>query len=205
MHACNNKWAANMSPIRDWGCTQHSTMNKLRVYQVVVFVTLYVAYGFFYYTRKSVSFMLPHLGNEAVVSSSSSSLDTSLINDDITNHTLLTPMPTPTSDAPLLLTNNDIGTIISLQSLAYTISKFVGGIMSDAVSARLLLAVSLCLSGFLNINFTKDISVGVHVHVSHISFLCHSFKQPKMASFFSLPIEDLWRLLALVSCRFGTR
>jgi sugar phosphate permease len=36
-------------------------MNKILVYQLFIFSTLYVGYGFYYFTRKSVTYMLPFM------------------------------------------------------------------------------------------------------------------------------------------------
>lgn len=36
--------------------------NKLLLYQASIFLVLYVGYAFYYYTRKSIVFMLPHFG-----------------------------------------------------------------------------------------------------------------------------------------------
>mgnify|MGYP001810548534 CR=1 FL=1 len=61
----------------------------------------------------------------------------------------------------LNLTKYDIGIIISSQNLAYAISKFVGGILTDTTSSRVLFGSGLFLSGLLNIGFRKEIKVTI--------------------------------------------
>jgi hypothetical protein len=45
-------------------------MNKLLIYQTVTVIILYMGYGFFYYTRKSITFMFPHFSTVGGGSSS---------------------------------------------------------------------------------------------------------------------------------------
>jgi len=118
-------------------------MNKLLIYQIVTIIILYLGYGFFYYTRKSISFMLPHFsgGNSVgsnIVSNASGSFN---------------------------LTKNDIGIIISSQNVAYAISKFVSGVLSDVMSVRILFGSCLFLSGLLNVGFKKDIQVKCAIQI----------------------------------------
>ena len=115
-------------------------MNKLLIYQIATIIILYLGYGFFYYTRKSISFMLPHFSTSGHLNSTSS----------------------------LILTKNDIGFIISSQNIAYAISKFLSGILSDILSIRILFGSCLFLSGLLNVGFKKDIEV---LTIYYISFL----------------------------------
>ena len=49
--------------------------------------------------------------------------------------------------------------IISSQNLAYAISKFFGGILTDVASCRILFGAGLFLSGLLNLGFKKEIKV----------------------------------------------
>jgi len=46
-------------------------MNKLKVYQVSILIVLYLGYGFYYFTRKSITFMLPHFSVNGPNSTSS--------------------------------------------------------------------------------------------------------------------------------------
>lgn len=112
-------------------------MNKLLIYQIVTIIILYLGYGFFYYTRKSISFMLPHFSGGSGISSNIISNASGSFN----------------------LTKNDIGIIISSQNVAYAISKFVSGVLSDVMSVRILFGSCLFLSGLLNVGFKKDIQV----------------------------------------------
>eukprot|EP00914_Ancora_sagittata_P000335 GHVO01000946.1.p1 GENE.GHVO01000946.1~~GHVO01000946.1.p1 ORF type:complete len:417 (+),score=18.11 GHVO01000946.1:1-1251(+) len=52
------------------------------------------------------------------------------------------------------LDKDDLGLISSSQNLAYTFSKFLGGVMSDSISSRLLFSVGLFLSGVVTLVFT---------------------------------------------------
>ena len=100
-------------------------MNKLLIYQVVIFGTLYFGYGFYSFTRKSMSYMFPYMTNS------------------------------------LNITKNDIGVVISSQNAAYALSKFIGGILSDVISCRVLFGSGLFLSGILNIGFNKNLKVSL--------------------------------------------
>lgn len=53
------------------------------------------------------------------------------------------------------------GITISSQNLAYAISKFIGGILSDVVSCRILFGSGLFLSGILNLNLNRNLKVCV--------------------------------------------
>lgn len=52
-----------------------------------------------------------------------------------------------------ILSKSDAGIIISSQNLAYAISKFIGGILSDRLSSRLLFSSGLLISGLSAICF----------------------------------------------------
>lgn len=54
---------------------------------------------------------------------------------------------------------SNTGLIISSQNLAYAISKFLGGILSDSCSSRLLFSSGLFLSGLATIAFAQSDSV----------------------------------------------
>ncbi|CAL4100835.1 unnamed protein product, partial [Meganyctiphanes norvegica] len=96
-----------------------STQNReLWRYQSAVFTSLFIGYACYTYNRKSVSYTLPALFTQE------------------------------------LLTKNGAGAIISFQNTAYGISKFMGGIMSDRVSARLLFSSGLLLSGVACVLFS---------------------------------------------------
>lgn len=63
------------------------------------------------------------------------------------------------SSNSLNITKNDIGIIISSQNLAYGLSKFFFGILSDIASCRILFGSGLFLSGLMNIGFKKEIQI----------------------------------------------
>lgn len=51
------------------------------------------------------------------------------------------------------------GLIASSQNLAYAISKFLGGILSDQMSARLMFGSGLFFSGLVTIAFSQSDSI----------------------------------------------
>ncbi|KAL2096569.1 hypothetical protein ACEWY4_008717 [Coilia grayii] len=61
----------------------------------------------------------------------------------------------------ITLDKDDLGLITSSQSLAYAISKFISGILSDQLSARILFSIGLFSVGGINIIFSGSSSVSV--------------------------------------------
>ncbi|KAA0702347.1 Glucose-6-phosphate exchanger SLC37A4 [Triplophysa tibetana] len=59
------------------------------------------------------------------------------------------------------LDKDDLGLITSSQSLAYAISKFISGILSDQISARWLFSIGLFAVGGINVVFSWSSSVSV--------------------------------------------
>ncbi|XP_030631966.1 glucose-6-phosphate exchanger SLC37A4a isoform X2 [Chanos chanos] len=59
------------------------------------------------------------------------------------------------------LDKDDLGLITSSQSLAYAISKFISGVLSDQISARWLFSVGLLSVGGVNVAFARSSSVSV--------------------------------------------
>lgn len=53
------------------------------------------------------------------------------------------------------------GMISSSQSLAYAISKFISGVLSDQISARWLFSIGLCMVGGINVVFSWSSTVAV--------------------------------------------
>lgn len=53
------------------------------------------------------------------------------------------------------------GMITSSQSLAYAISKFISGVLSDQISARWLFSVGLFMVGSINVVFSWSSTVAV--------------------------------------------
>lgn len=53
------------------------------------------------------------------------------------------------------------GMITSSQSLAYAISKFISGVLSDRISARWLFSIGLFLVGGINVVFSWSSAVAV--------------------------------------------
>ncbi|KAJ7995469.1 hypothetical protein DPEC_G00244880 [Dallia pectoralis] len=59
------------------------------------------------------------------------------------------------------LDKDDLGMITSSQSLAYAISKFISGVLSDQISARWLFSIGLFLVGGVNVVFAMSSTVAV--------------------------------------------
>ncbi|GBM97258.1 Glucose-6-phosphate exchanger SLC37A4 [Araneus ventricosus] len=59
------------------------------------------------------------------------------------------------------LDKNQAGLIISCQNVAYAISKFLGGILSDRISARVLFSAGLTFCGLVTLVFASSSSVPV--------------------------------------------
>lgn len=55
-----------------------------------------------------------------------------------------------------LCIQTNTGLIVSSQNMAYAISKFLGGILSDSISARLLFSSGLVMSGVVTIAFSQS-------------------------------------------------
>ncbi|MFT7803389.1 glucose-6-phosphate exchanger SLC37A4 isoform X2 [Arapaima gigas] len=59
------------------------------------------------------------------------------------------------------LDKDDLGLITSSQSLAYAISKFISGVLSDQISARWLFSIGLFMVGAINVVFSWSSTVAV--------------------------------------------
>ncbi|XP_024910945.1 glucose-6-phosphate exchanger SLC37A4a [Cynoglossus semilaevis] len=59
------------------------------------------------------------------------------------------------------LDKDDLGMITSSQSLAYAISKFISGVLSDQISARWLFSIGLFMVGGINVLFSWSSTVAV--------------------------------------------
>ncbi|KAK7925399.1 hypothetical protein WMY93_007709 [Mugilogobius chulae] len=57
------------------------------------------------------------------------------------------------------LDKDDLGLIASSQTMAYAISKFISGVLSDQISARWLFSIGLFLVGGINIAFSWSSTV----------------------------------------------
>ncbi|XP_068248384.1 glucose-6-phosphate exchanger SLC37A4-like [Palaemon carinicauda] len=67
----------------------------------------------------------------------------------------------PTLLASGLLTTSSVGIISSCQNTAYAISKFLGGVLSDRISARLLFSIGLGLSGSTALLFSRTENLSI--------------------------------------------
>ncbi|KAJ6223541.1 hypothetical protein RDWZM_002086 [Blomia tropicalis] len=72
------------------------------------------------------------------------------------------------------LDKSDAGLIISSQNIAYAISKFLGGILSDRLSSRLLFGFGLLLSGTATIIFGLSTQ---SVTIFSVLWFCNGFAQ----------------------------
>eukprot|EP00066_Takifugu_rubripes_P026461 XP_011615727.1 PREDICTED: glucose-6-phosphate translocase-like [Takifugu rubripes] len=59
------------------------------------------------------------------------------------------------------LDKDDLGLITSSQTMAYAISKFISGVLSDRISARWLFSIGLLLVGGINIAFSQASTVAM--------------------------------------------
>eukprot|EP00062_Callorhinchus_milii_P021213 gi/632977699/ref/XP_007905493.1/ PREDICTED: glucose-6-phosphate translocase isoform X2 [Callorhinchus milii] len=76
------------------------------------------------------------------------------------------------------LEKDDLGLITSSQSLAYAISKFISGVLSDQISARLLFCTGLFLVGVVNVAFSWSSSVMVFAILWFLNGLAQGFGWP---------------------------
>ncbi|XP_078055069.1 glucose-6-phosphate exchanger SLC37A4-like isoform X1 [Mustelus asterias] len=76
------------------------------------------------------------------------------------------------------LEKDDLGLITSSQSLAYAISKFISGVLSDQISARLLFCFGLFLVGVINIIFSWSSTVTAFVVLWFFNGLAQGFGWP---------------------------
>ncbi|XP_038634829.1 glucose-6-phosphate exchanger SLC37A4a isoform X2 [Scyliorhinus canicula] len=76
------------------------------------------------------------------------------------------------------LEKDDLGLITSSQSLAYAISKFISGVLSDQISARLLFCTGLFLVGVINIVFSWSSTVTAFVVLWFFNGLAQGFGWP---------------------------
>lgn len=61
----------------------------------------------------------------------------------------------------ITLDKDDLGLITSSQSLAYAISKFISGVLSDQISARMLFSIGLFSVGGINVIFSQSSTVSI--------------------------------------------
>lgn len=62
---------------------------------------------------------------------------------------------------PLYCVHYPSGMITSSQSLAYAISKFISGVLSDQISARWLFSIGLFMVGAINVVFSWSSTVAI--------------------------------------------
>ncbi|XP_043532567.1 glucose-6-phosphate exchanger SLC37A4-like isoform X1 [Chiloscyllium plagiosum] len=76
------------------------------------------------------------------------------------------------------LEKDDLGLITSSQSLAYAISKFISGVLSDQISARLLFCSGLLLVGLINVFFSWSSTVTAFTVLWFFNGLAQGFGWP---------------------------
>lgn len=76
------------------------------------------------------------------------------------------------------LDKDDLGLITSSQSLAYAISKFISGVLSDQISARWLFSIGLFMVGGINVLFSLSSTVAVFSALWFLNGLGQGFGWP---------------------------
>lgn len=79
------------------------------------------------------------------------------------------------------LGSEELGLILSSQNLAYAISKFLGGIISDRLSSRLLFSVGLFISGLAAVTFATVDSVLLYTIAWFLNGLAQGLGWPAIA------------------------
>lgn len=127
-----------------------------RTRQLVIFTILFTGYATYALNRKAVSLVLPELIRSGL-DKSDAGLFCSLLGTfcGLTNSLCQ-------------------GLIISSQNIAYAISKFVGGILSDQLSSRLLFGAGLLFSGLATIVFGLSTD---SVFIFSFLWFCNGFAQ----------------------------
>ncbi|KAG7321757.1 hypothetical protein KOW79_014615 [Hemibagrus wyckioides] len=76
------------------------------------------------------------------------------------------------------LEKDDLGLITSSQSLAYAISKFISGVLSDQISARWLFSIGLFMVGGINVLFSQSSTVAMFSGLWFLNGLGQGFGWP---------------------------
>lgn len=76
------------------------------------------------------------------------------------------------------LDKDDLGLITSSQSVAYAISKFISGVLSDVLSARWLFAIGLVLVGVVNVLFSWSSTVLIFAVLWFFNGIAQGFGWP---------------------------
>ncbi|KAB5550491.1 hypothetical protein PHYPO_G00054360 [Pangasianodon hypophthalmus] len=76
------------------------------------------------------------------------------------------------------LDKDDLGLITSSQSLAYAISKFISGVLSDQISARWLFSIGLFMVGGINMLFSYSSTVAMFSGLWFLNGLGQGFGWP---------------------------
>ncbi|XP_036380662.1 glucose-6-phosphate exchanger SLC37A4b [Megalops cyprinoides] len=76
------------------------------------------------------------------------------------------------------LDKEDLGLITSSQTLAYAISKFISGVLSDQISARWLFSIGLFTVGAINVVFSWSSSVTIFAALWFVNGLGQGFGWP---------------------------
>ncbi|KAG5283871.1 hypothetical protein AALO_G00020450 [Alosa alosa] len=113
-----------------------------RYYRATIFLSMFVGYALYYFSRKTFSFVMPSVMEE------------------------------------IELDKDDLGLIISSQTLAYAISKFISGVLSDKISARWLFSSGLFIVGVINVFFSWSSTVAVFTVLWFVNGLGQGFGWP---------------------------
>lgn len=99
---------------------------------------------------------------------------------------------------------DNIGFILSVQNFAYLISKFLGGILSDKLSSRVLFSTGLIVSGFASFLLSSQNSVAVFTACWFLNGLAQGLGWPAIAKllknwFDSAELGTWWSLASASS------
>lgn len=149
-------------------------------YRGTIFLAMFVGYTLYYFNRKTFSFVMPSVMQEitldkddlgmrhfvfilwcfaCIVLSCFYNITWRLLGAISFNKTacgFICSVYTPP-----LFPSLCSGMITSSQSLAYAISKFISGVLSDQVSARWLFSIGLFMVGGINVVFSWSSTVAV--------------------------------------------
>ncbi|KAM9456339.1 glucose-6-phosphate exchanger SLC37A4b isoform 1-T2 [Clarias gariepinus] len=84
----------------------------------------------------------------------------------------------PSVMAEIELDKEELGLITSSQTLAYAISKFISGVLSDQISARWLFSSGLLIVGGINVLFAQSSSVTAFTFLWFVNGLGQGFGWP---------------------------
>uniref|UniRef100_A0A8C5EV14 Solute carrier family 37 member 4b n=1 Tax=Gouania willdenowi TaxID=441366 RepID=A0A8C5EV14_GOUWI len=101
----------------------------------------------------------------------------------------------------ITLDKDDLGMITSSQTMAYAISKFISGVLSDKISARWLFAIGLFMVGGINVVFSWSSTVSMFSLLWFINGLGQGCGWPPCGKILrKVQHISIWDLLSVLSC-----